>query len=94
VARASAIRARAVAAPLLLVAALHAPFQCARRPPPDQRMEDDPAEVLYTLADKFKSEGNAAARVETLRFLVARYPTSRFAEAAKLDLGEAAPPSR
>ncbi len=57
-------------------------------------MEDDPAEALYTLADKFKGEGNAAARAETLRFLVARYPTSRFAEAAKLDLAEPAPPPR
>jgi hypothetical protein len=52
-------------------------------------MEDDPAEVLYTLAEKFKAEGNAPARTETLRFLVTRYPESRFAAAARLDLGDA-----
>ncbi len=76
-------------APLLLAAGLTAPFQCARRaPPPEQRMEDDAAEVLYSLADKFKAEGNQVARAETLRFLIARYPVSRFTEAAKLDLAE------
>jgi outer membrane protein assembly factor BamD (BamD/ComL family) len=75
-------------APLLLAAALGAPLQCARKPSPDQRLEDDPAEVLYTLAEKFKAEGNAPARAETLRFLMSRYPTSRFTEAARADLGE------
>jgi outer membrane protein assembly factor BamD (BamD/ComL family) len=81
-----------LAAPLLLAAALSAPLQCAKKPPPEQRTEDDPAEVLYTLAEKFKAEGNLPARAETLRFLVARYPESRFAQAAKLDLAE--PPPR
>jgi hypothetical protein len=74
--------------PLLFAAALSAPIQCARKQPPEQRMEDDPAQVLYTLAEKFKAEGNLPARSETLRFLIARYPESRFAQAAKLDLGE------
>src|SRR5262245_44887547 len=68
-----------VVAPLLLVSALSAPLQCARKPTPDLRTEDDPAEALYTLAEKFKAQGNAAARAETLRFLVSRYPASRFA---------------
>lgn len=80
----------ALAAPLLL--ALTAPLQCGRRPPPEQRTEDDAAEVLYMLAEKFKAEGNMPARTETLRFLIARYPASRFAETAKVDLG-ASPPS-
>ncbi len=71
---------------LLLAAALLAPFQCARKPPPEQRMEDDAAEVLYQLAEKFKAEGNQAARAETLRYLVERYPASRFAVTAKSDL--------
>jgi hypothetical protein len=81
-----------VAAPLLVAAALTAPFQCARRAPPEQRLEDDPAEVLYSLAEKFKAEGNAGARTETLRFLVQRYPQSRFAEAARLDLDQTGAP--
>ncbi len=77
-----------LAAPLLLAAALTAPLQCARKPPPEQRTEDDAAEVLYSLAEKFKTEGNAPARAETLRFLVERFPTSRFAESARLDLDQ------
>jgi hypothetical protein len=81
-----------VLAPLLLAAGLTAPLQCARRTPPEQRMEDDAAEVLYSLAEKFKAEGNPVARAETLRFLIARYPVSRFAEAAKIDLAEPASP--
>jgi TolA-binding protein len=75
-----------LAAPLLVAAALLAPFQCARKPPPEQRMEDDAAEVLYTLAEKFKTEGNQPARAETLRYLLERYPASRFAVTAKSDL--------
>ena len=73
-------------APLLVAAALLAPFQCARKPPPEQRMEDDAAETLYTLAEKFRTEGNQAARAETLRYLVDRYPASRFAVTAESDL--------
>jgi outer membrane protein assembly factor BamD (BamD/ComL family) len=64
-------------APLLLAAAsvaFAAPLQCARKTGPEMRTEDDPAEVLYGLA-------------ETLRYLVSRYPESRFAQAARLDLG-------
>jgi hypothetical protein len=80
-----------VAGPLLLAAALTAPFQCARKTPPTQRLEDDAAEVLYALAERFKAEGNQAARAETLRFLVERYPESRFAAAARVDLAERAP---
>lgn len=82
-----------VAAPLLLAAALSAPLQCARKPTPDLRTEDDPAEALYTLAEQFKAHGNAAARAETLRFLVARYPASRFAQTAKVDLDTLPPPA-
>jgi outer membrane protein assembly factor BamD (BamD/ComL family) len=76
---------------LLLAAALGAPLQCARKPQAEQRTEDDPAEVLYTLAEKFKAEGNAPARAETLRFLMTRYPESRFTQAARVDLSEPAP---
>ncbi len=80
-----------LAGPILLATALTAPLQCARKPTVEMRTEDDPAEVLYTLAEKFKAEGNPTARAETLRFLVSRYPESRFAQAAKLDL-DAQPP--
>ena len=78
--------------PALIAASfMTAPFQCARKIDPDRRLEDEPAEVLFALAEKFKAEGNPAARAETLRFLVARYPASRFAEMAKSDLAELPP---
>jgi outer membrane protein assembly factor BamD (BamD/ComL family) len=81
-------------APLLLAVAaatLGAPLQCARKPSPELRAEDDPAEVLYNLAERFKAQGNAGARKETLRYLLSRYPESRFAQAARLDLEGALP---
>lgn len=70
---------------------LTAPLQCARKVEPDRRVEDDPAEALYKLAETFKAQGNAPARGETLRFLVASYPRSRFAEMAKTELAELPP---
>jgi hypothetical protein len=74
-------------APLLLLASLaNAPFQCASKAGPERRMEEEPAEALYELAEKFKAEGNPRAQAETLRYLVEKFPGSRFAEAAKQDL--------
>jgi hypothetical protein len=72
----------------LLFALTFAPFQCAHDPDPNRRIEDDPAEVVYRLAERFKTEGKADARVETLKFLVERYPTSRYAKQATSDLTE------
>ena len=63
-----------------------APFQCARDPDPEKAIEDDPAEALYGLAGRFAKAGNRPARRDTLRYIVERYPTSRFAELAKDDL--------
>ena len=78
--------------PALLAASfVTAPLQCARKVDPDRRIEDDPAEALSRLADKFKADGNVVARAETLRFLVARYPNSRFAEVARAELAELPP---
>lgn len=75
-----------VLGPLLLAAALSAPIQCGSKPRPEHRLEEEPAEALYKLADRFAAAGDQKARAETLRFIVERYPTSRFAQAAKLDL--------
>ena len=63
-----------------------APFQCASKVDPNKRMEEEPGEALYGLAEKFKSEGNQAARVSTLKYIVKNYPSSRFAETARQDL--------
>jgi len=79
----------------LFLALSFAPFQCAREPDPNRRIEDEPAEVVYRLAERFKAEGKADARAGTLKFLVERYPTSRYAKQASLDLEEMgqAPPA-
>jgi outer membrane protein assembly factor BamD (BamD/ComL family) len=71
---------------LLLAASAYAPIQCGSKPRPDLRMEEEPAEALYKLAERFGAQGDTKARIDTLRFIVERYPTSRFAQAAKLDL--------
>ncbi len=71
---------------LLMATALSAPVQCGSKIRPEHRFEEEPGEALYKLAERFAASGDQKARVETLRFIVERYPTSRFAEAAKLDL--------
>jgi hypothetical protein len=83
------LRASAAAA---LLALSFAPYQCAREPDPNRRIEDDPAETVYKLADRFKAEGKAEARATTLKFLVERYPTSRYAKMARLELEEIGQP--
>ena len=49
--------------------------------------EETPAEALYGLAQKLKAEGDEHGYRTTLRYIVARYPSSRFAVAAQADLG-------
>lgn len=76
-----------LASPLLLAAVLGlAPFQCAHDPGPDLRTEDDPAEALYGLAQRFHARGDEQARAATLAYLIERYPDSRFAARARDDL--------
>ncbi|MEZ4298560.1 MAG: hypothetical protein R3B70_26650 [Polyangiaceae bacterium] len=85
---------RAAAAAVLLTAAT-APYQCAREPDPNRRIEDDPAEAIQKLADRLKSQGDTEGQVTALKFLIERYPTSRYAKAARLELeqmGQSVPP--
>ena len=66
-----------------------APFQCAGDAPPiSGEREDTPGEALKRLADEFEKAGDREARVRTLKFLVERYPRSRAAAAAEVELGE------
>lgn len=84
----------------ILIAALGgaaAPYQCAGDPEFKERKEETPAEALFGLAQQFKARGETQAWRDTLEYLVARYPNSRFAKMAKSDLaegggGESAPP--
>ena len=64
-----------------------APLQCSREPEPDFRTYETPPDALYDLATRFKAKGDTGAYRDTLAYLVERYPSSRFAERAKQDLG-------
>ena len=75
---------------LLLASTATAPLQCAKTRDPNLRMEDDASQVLYDLAEVFHKKGEEHGRAETLAFLIARYPSSRYAEMARQDLGERA----
>ena len=75
---------------LLLASTATAPFQCAKTNDPNLRTEEDPSQVLYDLADAFHKKNDEHARAETLHFLIAKYPSSRYAEMARQDLNEPA----
>jgi hypothetical protein len=73
-------------AALACLLALSAPYQCAsdeERPP----MEDTGPQALWILAERFKSENNPQARETTLRQIIDAYPSSRFAQRAREELG-------
>lgn len=79
------------AVPILLLSALlgHAPLQCGSEPDPSKALEETPGEAIYKLAHEFRAQGDEAAWAATLQFLIENYPSSRFAEMAKVDLDEA-----
>jgi hypothetical protein len=83
------VRAFALALSSLLLS--QAPLQCSHEPEGDLRKYETPPEALYDLATRFKSKHDDAAWRDTLVFLVERYPSSRFAERAKAELGPEAP---
>jgi len=66
---------------------VHAPYQCGKSPDHAAR-EETPGEALYSLAQKLRTEGDEPGYRTTLRYIVTRYPSSRFAAAARVDLGE------
>jgi hypothetical protein len=74
------------AALLSMLIALSAPYQCAsddERPP----VEDSGPQALWILAERFKAEGNLPARETTLRQIIEAYPSSRYAQRARAELG-------
>jgi outer membrane protein assembly factor BamD (BamD/ComL family) len=79
---------RAGAAALLLALELGtAPLQCTKEPDPALRREETPDEALHQLSEDFRARGDDAAARHTLEVLVAKYPSSRFAPAARAELG-------
>jgi TolA-binding protein len=77
---------RTVAA-LLAAASFSAPLQCRSKPDPNLRYEDTAGDALWALGEKFEKENNDAAARETWLYLVEKYPSSRYAPAAKEKLG-------
>ncbi len=77
-----------VSAGLMLAALGSAPMQCKHDPDPNLRREDTAGDALWELAQDFRAKGNEAAAKDTLRFLVARYPSNRHVPEAKAELGE------
>ena len=78
-------------APLLALTAalLTAPMQCGSEADPAMAIEETPGEALYQMAQELRRQGDEAGWRLTLERLIARYPSSRFAVAAKQDLADA-----
>ena len=66
-----------------------APYQCGKAPDRSIR-EETPGEALYHLAQKLKGDGDERGYVTTLQYIVTQYPASRFATAARAELGDRA----
>ena len=72
---------------IAVLALAQAPMQCTHEADPNVRQEDTAGDALWDLAHDFKTRGDDAAYRHTLETLVARYPSSRHAAAAKEELG-------
>jgi len=69
-----------------LVLAL-APMQCGAPARDRPEWEDSPAEAIWDLSERFAADGDPAGRTRTLEYLIERYPSSHFAERARVALG-------
>jgi hypothetical protein len=75
---------------LALCVALWAPYQCATDPN-ERPIEDTAPKALWLLSERFAEEGDQKARETTLKQLVEQYPSSRYAQRARDELGIATP---
>ncbi len=81
---------RGLALVILTASLSHAPYQCARSNDAALRREETPAEALYQLASKLRRDGDEHGYRAALEFLIERYPSSRWAETARVDLRQPA----
>lgn len=77
----------------LCATALQAPLQCASKPGPGLETDETPGSAVYGAAEQLKAKGDMAGWRTTLEYLIARYPSSRFAVMARQDLGDAGAPA-
>lgn len=65
-----------------------APIQCGHTPDAELREDDTPGDALWAMAQKFHASHDGAAEAATLKYLVERYPASRWTSQAKEQLAE------
>jgi outer membrane protein assembly factor BamD (BamD/ComL family) len=76
-----------VSAGLVLAILAQAPLQCSHHgDDPTLRTEDRAGDALWALAHDFRAKHEDAAARDTLQYLVERYPSSRYAGAARDEL--------
>lgn len=69
-------------APLATLACL-APLQCPHDTDAAHCWDDAPGDGLWELAERFRAGHDAPAERRTLAYLIERYPSSRYAPAAR-----------
>jgi hypothetical protein len=72
---------------LLGIFSAHAPYQCGHSNEATQR-EETPGEAVYRAAQQLRASGDEQGYRTMLHYLIERYPSSRFAVAARVDLGQ------
>jgi hypothetical protein len=82
--------ARSLVGPLAAVVLAIAPLQCPHDTDPAHCWDDAPGDGLWDLAQRFRVDHDDAAAKRTLEFLVERYPSSRYAPAAREELARSA----
>jgi len=81
------IRPTTTLAASALVATLgNAPMQCGHGGSTGSVHEQEAGDALYALSQDFQKQGNDEASKQTLRFLVAKYPSNRHAPEARAEL--------
>lgn len=66
-----------------------APFQCGSGTQDMGAPAKSDGDALYDLAQDFHAKGNEEAAHQTLRYLIAHFPSNRHVPAAKAELGDA-----
>jgi outer membrane protein assembly factor BamD (BamD/ComL family) len=73
----------ALAAVAFAAAGGSAPMQCGHTPEAELREDETPGDALWAMAQKFHDSHDVAAERATLKYLVERYPASRWVDPAK-----------
>jgi len=63
-----------------------APVQCGEPEPVRYPRQEHPAQAVYQLAERLRDHGEARAAEEAWRMVVERWPSTRWAERARIRL--------